>query len=170
MKKTAIVSILSLTGICAASLWAQTGNLSKSDAEFLRMAAEADMTSAHLGQDAEDRAANGQVKDFGKKLTTDHTQDYQQLSELASKTGETIPKGIDRQDDREIASLDRAKGKTFDREFLTHEVTEHEKLVRAFKQEAEHGNNPDVKAYANGALPTIEGHLHDAQNLLKSKA
>lgn len=167
--KIATVSILGLTGICAASLWAQAGNLSKSDASFLQMAAEADMTSAHLGQDAEGHAANDQVKDFGKKLTTDHTNDYQQLSELATKTGEAIPKGIDKQNDHEITSLDRVKGKTFDHAFLTHEVTEHERLVRAFRQEAEHGTNPDVKAYANKALPTIEQHLHDAQNLLKSK-
>ena len=64
--------------------------------------------------------------------------------------------------------LDRYKGKTFDHAFLTHESMEHEKLVRAFKEEAEHGTNPDIKAYANKALPTIEQHLHDVQDLLKS--
>ena len=133
----------------------------------MNMAAEADMTSAHLGQMAEDRSASNGVKDFAKKLTDDHTQDYSQLTALASKTGETIPKGINSQDNREIARLDKYKGKTFDRAFLAQERTEHEKLVQAFKREAEHGDNVDIKAYTNKTLPVIEGHLHEAQDLLK---
>ena len=144
--------------------------MKKSDASFLAMAAQADMTIAHIGQDAEDRAANDQIKDFGKTLVKDHTMDYQSLTELAAKTGDSIPKGIDRMNDRTIASVDRYKGRTFDHAFLTSESAEHEKLIQAFKQEAMYGTNPDIKAYAQKALPTIEKHLHDAQDLLKQKS
>jgi len=68
---------------------------------------------------------------------------------------------------REIAALDRSKGKAFDRAFLGHEAVAHEKLIKAFKQEGEHGDDPDIKAYANKALPVIEEHLHDVQDLRK---
>ncbi|HEX4770248.1 MAG TPA: DUF4142 domain-containing protein [Bryobacteraceae bacterium] len=169
MLKTTIISMLSVAGFAALSLTAQN-TVTANDAEFLRTAAQADMTAANLGQTAQDRAANPQVKDFGKQLATDHTKDYEQLCELAAKTGQSIPKAIDSRDDREIASLDRAKGKTFDHKFLVHETSEHEKLIHAFKQEAEHGTNPDVKAYANTALPVLESHLHHAQDLEKSKS
>jgi putative membrane protein len=133
------------------------------------MAAEADMTTAHLGQMAESRAASDGVKDFGKKLVQDHTNDYTELSQLAAKLGDSIPKGIDSVDNREIAKLDRYKGAAFDRAFLAHETVEHQRLVSAFKQEAEHGNDPAVKAYAGKVLPVIESHLHDGQDLLKAK-
>lgn len=164
-----VLSALGAMAICAVPLCAQSTNVSKRDTDFLRLAAEADMTTANLAQTAEARADSSQVKDFAKKLATDHTNDFAHLTEVAAKTGETIPRAIDKQDNREIATLDKSKGKAFDREFLSHQTAEHEKLLRAFRQEAEHGTNPDIKAYANKALPVMEAHLHDAQDLLKSK-
>ncbi|MGA8594169.1 MAG: DUF4142 domain-containing protein [Bryobacteraceae bacterium] len=165
-----VLSTLGVAAVVAIPLSVRAADVSKGDTEFLKMAAEADMTTTHIGKMAEDRAATTEIKDFGKKLAQDHTSDYQQITELAAKTGAEIPKGIDRLDDRRIASLDKLKGKAFDRTFLTQETTEHERLVNAFKQEAEHGNNPDIKDYASKALPVIQGHLHDAQDLLKPKA
>lgn len=141
-----------------------------SDPAFLAMAAQADMTTAHLGKDAQDRGATDKVKDLGKTLVKDHTSDYQNLAQVAAKAGETIPKAIDRQNDHAIATLDKYKGKTFDHAFLTRESADHERLIRVFKEEAEHGSNPAIKAYASQALPTIERHLHDVQDLLKSRA
>ena len=58
----------------------------------------------------------------------------------------------------------------FDREFVLNQTSEHEKLVKAFQNEAEHGANPDIKDYASKALPTIERHLHDVENLRKQLA
>jgi putative membrane protein len=165
-----ILSTLGAAAIAAMPLCARAADVSKTDAEFLKMAAEADMTTTHIGKMAEDRAATTEIKDYGKKLAQDHTSDYGQVAELAAKVGADVPKGIDKVDDRQIASLDKLKGKTFDRTFLTQETAEHERLIKAFQQEAEHGSNADIKDYANKALPVIQGHLHDAQDLLKTKA
>jgi putative membrane protein len=131
------------------------------------MAAEADMTLAHLGQMAENRAATEKVKDFAKAVVQDHTNDYWQLTGVAAQAGDTIPKAIHGQDERIIAALGRSKGKSFDRDFLNRQSAEHERLISAFRLEAEHGSNPTIKDYARKALPTIERHLHDAQDLLK---
>jgi putative membrane protein len=140
------------------------------DATFLAMAAQADMTSAHIGQEAEDRAVNAKVKEFAKTLAQDHTNNYQMLTALAGKLGETVPKAIDVKNDRAIASLDHYKGKTYDHILLTREAAEHEKLVSVFKTEAEHGQNADIRAYASQTLPVIERHLHEVQDLLKHNA
>jgi putative membrane protein len=138
-----------------------------SDSSFLAMAAQADMTMAHIGQMAEERGANGKVKEFAKSLVQDHTNDYRSLSDVAMKTGDSIPKAIDKKNEITISALDRYKGKAFDHAFLERQSAEHEKLITAFKHEAEHGSNPAIKDYANKSLPTIERHLHDAQDLLK---
>jgi putative membrane protein len=140
-----------------------------SDGSFVVMAAQADMMIAHLGKDAEGRGASESVKQFGKSLVQDHTTEYQELTVAAAKAQDVIPKGLDRQDIRTINALNCYSGKAFDHAFLTGQATEHERLVRAFKQEAEHGSNADLKAYANKALPVIEKHLHDAEDLLKQK-
>jgi putative membrane protein len=152
--------------LCCIPAWSN----SNSDAQFLAMAAQADMTTAHIGKMAESRAAASKVKDFANTLVQDHTSDYERLTELAAKTGDAVPKAIDRQNDYLINSLNRYKGKSFDHAFLTRQSAEHEKLINAFKREAEHGSNPAIKAYATKALPTIERHLHDAQDLLKQQS
>ena len=166
MSNKIMLSLIAGAAVCCLPAFPKTSSTTN-DAEFIKMAAEADMTTAHLGRDAQDRGATDKVKDFGKTLVLDHTTDYQSLTQLAATTGETIPKAIDNRDDRSIASLDHYKGKTFDRAFLNHESVEHEKLIQAFKTEAEHGQNSAIKAYATKALPVIERHLHDAQDLLK---
>lgn len=164
-----LLSFVCGSALCALPLTLSAASASKQDAAFMKMAAEADMMSAHLGQMAEDSASNSAVKDLGKKLVQDHTMNYRELTQLASKTAESIPTAIERRDDREITLLDRTKGKQFDRAFLTYEVADHESLVKAFRQEAEHGQDPDVKAFASQSLPTVEGHLHQAEDLVKSE-
>jgi hypothetical protein len=69
------------------------------------------MTTTHIGRMAEERATIDAVRDFSKKLVQDYTGDYNQVCELAAKTGNNVPRAIDKQDDREITALDRRKGK-----------------------------------------------------------
>jgi putative membrane protein len=134
------------------------------------MAAEADMTIAHIGQMAENRAAANKVKDFAKTVVQDHTNDYWELTGLAAQAGDRIPKALSGQNERIVATLSRTHGKAFDRAFLNRQSAEHERLISAFKEEAEHGSNPAIKDYARKTLPTIERHLHDAQDLLKQRS
>lgn len=173
--KLIATTIVGAAMVCLPAMAAHKGKQDQAvdihnDAAFLTMAAQADMTTAHIGEEAEDRAATAQVKDFAKTMVQDHKNDYTQLSELAGKLGETIPKSIDTRDVHTIMALDHYKGKTYDHMVLMREAEEHEKLVRAYKAEAQSGQDPRIKAYANQTLPVIEKHLHEAQDLLKSKA
>jgi len=162
--------LFTLFGVAVCCLAADPKTASPpSDAAFLAAAAQADMTIVHIGKMAQDRAVSSKLKDFANTLVQQHSSDYQEVSELAANAGQAIPKGIDRQNDRIIAALDRSKGKTFDHAFLVRQVTEHERLVSAFEREAKHGSNPAIKAYASKTLPAIERHMHDAQELLKQR-
>lgn len=147
---------------------AQPAKLSTGDKSFLKMAAESNMTEAHLGQMAESQASETTVKTLGKTLDQDHTQAYEALQDVATKTGQTIPNGIDVSKDPAIKRLMNLKGTAFDRDFLRHEIQDHQKTIAQFKREAEHGENPDIKAYADKTLPTLENHLRQAEDLAKS--
>jgi putative membrane protein len=166
--KLILSTLIVVVAFCLPSS-ARTAASAKSDEAFLATAAQADMTIVHMGKMAQERAETPKLKDFANTLVQDHTNDYQELTELASKAGDGIPKAIDRQNNRTIATLDHYQGKTFDHAFVENQAAEHQRLVSAFKREAEHGSNPDIKAYANKTLPTIEQHLHDVENLLKQK-
>lgn len=76
-------------------------------------------------------------------------------------------KGIDVARDKSIEQLTHLKGKFFDRDFVRHEIQDHEKAIAAFKREADKGANPQIKSYAQQTLPTLEKHLHQAGSLAK---
>lgn len=149
---------------------AQSAKLSPSDKAFLRMAAVTNMTEAHLGEMAENMAARSGIKDFGQILVKDHTKAYQELAVLGTQLGQPIPQGINARRVREIERLTGLKGKRFDSQFLRDEVQDHERAVAAFKREAEHGRDQQIKAYASQTLPIVEGHLREAERLLKHPA
>jgi putative membrane protein len=160
-----------LAGCCSFLLtvpaFAQAAKVSPRDKEFLKMAAVADMTEAHLGEMAENKAARSGIKEFGQTLAKDQTKAYQELTVLDNKLGLTTPKGINARRNRLAEQLADLKGKRFDGQFLRDEVLDHKRVLAAYKREAQHGKDPDVKAYANQELPSMEDHLREAEKLLK---
>jgi putative membrane protein len=137
------------------------------DEQFLRTMAIDDMTEAHMGEMAHDKAVKGPVKDFGQTVASDETKDYEQLTVLANKTGERIPKGIDSRKSPAIRTLAEAKGGNFDREFLGDEIAGEQKIIATLQHEATHGTNPDVKAWAGKMVATRQEELQKAQALMK---
>jgi putative membrane protein len=152
--------------LAGAFAFAQTP--SNADKRFMINAARADMTEAHEGQLAQSQGMSDQVKTFGATLDKDHAQNFQQLEILASKTGVSLPTGIDTAKIATIKQLERLKGQAFDRAFARDEVTTHKEAIAMFKREAEHGSDPDVKAFAQQTLPALEKHLSMAEDAEKS--
>ena len=140
------------------------------DQDFVNLAAQTDMTEAHLGQLAQTAGSSQAVKDLGQMLATDHTSDYTQLSSVATKAGLTVPKGTDAKHDKMIAPFEKLKGKTFDHRYTQMMVKGHQEAIAAYKKEASGGQNADIKAYAEQALPTLEKHLKAAQDAEKAKS
>jgi putative membrane protein len=141
-----------------------------SDQAFIDMAAQTDMTEAHLGQMAADQAGAQDVKDFAQMLVTDHTADYKQLTAIATKAGLTVPKGLDAKQMKMIAPFEKLHGKAFDRLFARDMVAGHEAAIAAYNKEARDGQNADVKGYASQTIPTLEKHKTAAQALGKAKS
>jgi putative membrane protein len=79
----------------------------------------------------------------------------------------TIPKGINAGKDPTIGQLAHLKGSRFDSQFARAEVAAHQRAIEAFKQEAAHGQDADVKDYASKMIPVLEKHLHLAEECAK---
>ena len=125
------------------------------------------MIEAHEGQMAQEQASRADIKEFGKTLAQDHTESYGQLTALAAKTGGSIPKGINAAHNPAIRQLVHLKGAGFDRQFARDQIAANRQAIAAFKREAAHGQDPDVKAYANKMVPVLEKHLHQAEEAAK---
>lgn len=166
------IQTIALSGACALAMLAgavnvQAADLSPADKQFIRMAATTDMTQAHEGQVAEGQASRADVKDCAKTLVQDHTQSYEQLTELAAKTGVSIPTGIDAAKNPQLKQLVRLKGNRFDQQFDKDEIADHQRVLATYKREAAHGQNPELKAYAAKMVPVLEKHLSLAEQCAK---
>lgn len=142
----------------------QAAKTAMTDQEFVNFAAQTDMTEANLGQAAQDKGDQA-VKDYGQTLRADHENDYDQLNAAAQKAGLTVPRGTDAEHHRLIVSLDKLKGAAFDRHFAHDMIIGHTHAISVYKKEAQDAQSPDIKSYAEQALPTLQKHLDDARKL-----
>ena len=127
------------------------------------------MTEAHLGQLAQEQSSSQAVKDYAQMLVTDHTQDYDKLTAVATKAGLTVPKGLDEKQMKIIDPLAKMKGVAFDRHFERTMVSGHETAIAAYNKEMRDGQNADLKAYATSDIPVLEKHKNGALELEHSK-
>ncbi|HEY2471310.1 MAG TPA: DUF4142 domain-containing protein [Terracidiphilus sp.] len=141
------------------------------DQQFVDMAAQTDMVEANLGQLAQNTAESQPVKDYGQTLTTDHTNDYQQLSTAAKQAGLNVPTAIDAAHNKAmIDPFQKLKGAAFDHKYAQEMVAGHTKALEVYKKEAADAQNDAIKSYAQAAIPVLEKHLSDAKDLEKAKA
>jgi putative membrane protein len=152
----------------AAAGSAHAASLSGVDRNFMVTAAKIDMTEANEGQLAQNVATRADVKDFAKSLVQDHTESYGHLSELASKRGVSIPRGIDSAKVPAIQQLSHLKGDRFDRRFAQEEVAANRQALAVFKREAARGKDSDVKDYATRTIPVLEKNLRLAEDCAKT--
>jgi putative membrane protein len=161
-----ILSAVCCVALCSLSAFAQK----MTDQQFVDFAAQTDMVEANLGQLAQSVAAAQGVKDYGQMLTTDHTQDYGQLSSAAQQASLTVPNAIDAAHNKAmIDPFQKLKGATFDHKYIQEMIAGHTKAIAIYKKEAADAQNAAIKTYAQTALPVLQKHLDGAKALEKSK-
>jgi putative membrane protein len=142
-----------------------TTNL-QGDANFAVNAADGGMLEAKLGQLAATNASSGDVKSLGKTMYDDHTKANDELKALAQKDNIMLPAALSDKSQSAYDDLAKKTGKDFDKAFAKQMVDDHKKVIDAFQKEANNGNNADLKAWANGKLPVLQGHLQMSEDVL----
>jgi putative membrane protein len=140
---------------------------------FLHEAAMGGMAEVELGKLAQSHAANAKVKQFGKRMVTDHGKANAELKRLAAKKGVELPKGIGSEHQAMRNQLAELHGAEFDKAYIDDMKTDHAKDIDAFKQAAESSPDKDVRAFAKKTLPTLESHarqVEQVQSTLSSAA
>jgi putative membrane protein len=139
--------------------------LTAADRQFVKKAAQGGMAEVELGQLATEKAASPEVKQFGQRMVDDHTKANDQLKQVASEEGVTIPDKLDAKDAATKARLEKLSGKAFDRAYMHDMVLDHTKDVSEFRMEAKNASDPAVKNFAKETLPTLESHLKEAKSI-----
>jgi putative membrane protein len=141
------------------------GAMSTADKDFIMKAYQGGMAEIELGNLAQQRGAAQDVKDYGKKLVDDHTKLNNELKDIASKEGITLPTDVSASQRRTIDRLSKLSGSQFDRAFLSDSTREHRMDIGEFQKEANSGQDPALKSFASSAVPTLQDHLSTAQTL-----
>ncbi len=139
--------------------------LSASDQKFMKEAAQGGAAEVELGQLALQKAESPDVKAFGQRMVDDHTKANDQLKQVASEKGVTLPTQPDAKDTAEKARLEKMSGAQFDKAYMNYMLADHKKDVADFQKEASHANDPDVKNFAQTTLPTLQSHLQQAESI-----
>lgn len=143
----------------------QTSQMSAADRHFMDKAAEGGRAEVEFGQLAEQKASSDQVKQFGKRMVDDHTKANQDLEQLASQKGITLPDKLSPADQATKARLEKLSGKQFDEAYMRDMVRDHTQDVSEFKAQSTKAKDPDVRSFAHHTLPTLQDHLKDAREL-----
>ena len=147
---------------------AKDAKVASSDRKFMEKAAQGGMAEVKLGQLATQKAGSDQVRQFGQRMVDDHSKADEQLKQVASNKGVTLPTELDKSTQKEYDKLSKLSGADFDREYMKHMVSDHKQDVGDFKAQASKAKDPDLKAFAASTLPTLEQHLTLAQSTEKA--
>jgi putative membrane protein len=149
----------------AASPTASPVALTTAERDFLANAARGGSLEVQLGNMAAQKASSNDVKQFGERMATDHSQLGQRLQQLASTLGVTLPQDLKPEQQAIASRLEKLSGKAFDREFMKEMVSDHAKDVSEFERAANQATNADIKQFASEALPTLKDHLKMAREI-----
>jgi putative membrane protein len=154
------IALLVAAGLALAALPAYSA-----DEPFYETLAQAGMAEVMAGKLAANRGTTDAVRDFGMMMMKDHGAANQKLADLAKTKGIQLPATAGEAHLAAYKSLQSQKGARFDPAYIADQVKGHEEAVQLLKTEIASGQDPDAKKLAEELLPTVEGHLKEANRL-----
>jgi putative membrane protein len=162
MKKIMIaLAAFSTFGLAAQ---AQTGTTDTATMNFIKQASVGGMKEVKTGKLAEKKASNSSVRSFGSMMVTDHTKANNQLMKLVRAKGYNVPMPS-ASETAPDAMLTNASGSTFDKDYVTMMIKDHQKTIALFQNAANNSSDPAIKAFAKQTLPVLQHHLSVIQGI-----
>ncbi|MGC2822601.1 MAG: DUF4142 domain-containing protein, partial [Candidatus Sulfotelmatobacter sp.] len=124
------VAMIGQTNSMSAS--SSNASLSSSDKKFVREAAQGGMAEVELGKLATEKASSPEVKKFGQRMVNDHSKANEQLKEVASSQGITLPSNLSAKDEMTKEHLSKLSGEQFDKAYMSDMVKDHTQDVADF--------------------------------------
>jgi len=130
-----------------------------SDSYFVDHAYTDGQNEIILNQMALQRSRNEDVRKFAQKMLEDHGKNNQELTLLVSELRIAVPDKPLPEQEKDLRKISSNEVKDFDKEFMDHMVTDHEKAVKLFEKAEKDAKNDRLKDYAKKTLPTLKEHL-----------
>ena len=136
---------------------AATAALSEKDKAFMMKAAKGGMEEVQMGDYARQHGQTNEVRNFGKRMVTEHTMANNELIQLAQGKGVTLPK--------QKPKMEKFSETNFDKQYMADMVKDHQKDLAEFQSEARNGSDPDLKKWAAKTSTMVQLHLNSAREI-----
>jgi len=145
------------------------------DEKFVEAAAKSGMADIKMGELAAQKGQSASVKQFGTRLAKDCKEAGEKLKQICDRkhAGKNISeadkqtkmKEMEAECAKKTEHLSSLSGAEFDKAFIEHTVTGHQKSIKKFEKQASEGEDPAYRSFASETLPTLREHLKIAQSL-----
>jgi putative membrane protein len=140
--------------------------LSAADRELVMQMAQGGQYEVEVGRLAARRAASGAVRSYAQTLVNHHEAVNKELALLLEAKNLPPPQRLPADMQARLKHLQPLAGTAFDREFIRLAgIEDHRANLALFQRAARDAVDADVKAWAARTLPTLRGHLQQAQAL-----
>ena len=153
---------LLVAGFTTVAVAAEKG-ISSKDKEFVKKAASGGMMEVKLGKKAQEKASSPAVKNFGNMMETEHGKANDELKAIAEKKKIAFPKELERKHKATVKKLVDAKSEDFDKAYMKEMVKDHMEDIEEFRKGKDSVKDPELKAWIEKTLPTLESHLQVAK-------
>jgi putative membrane protein len=137
----------------------------KSDGQFIREVTSDNVLEANLGQLAERKAENSEVRQFAQRMVADHNKLQSDWAAMASSNGVPYNTGFGKHHRKKLDQLQNLSGKEFDRAYMTLMIQNHKDYVDYFRKEGRAANSAAVRNLVSAGLPMLEQHWSLAQQI-----
>jgi putative membrane protein len=127
--------------------------------KFMKKAWQDGVAEIQVCQLALQRSQNPDVRQFAERMMRDHIQIDDELKQLAARKNVELPQGIGAEKKLTNEKLALLSGSEFDKQFMEHNVEDHQGDVKDFKEQVDTGTDADVKAFAVKTLAMLQTHL-----------
>lgn len=134
--------------------------------DYLTAAGQSDLFEIQEGRLAQTMGKSSQVKNFGRKMVTDHTKSTQEVVAAAMKSGlHPTPPVLRPNQQQMIAALQATSGDQFDSTYVRQQTQSHKEALQVQQDYAQGGANPNLKAAAVKIVPVVQQHLQMLQTM-----
>lgn len=137
-----------------------------STATYLPSAASGDLLEIQSGQLALQRSCDPAVRAFAQMIVNDHTRMSNEMAATARASNIPMPPPqLAPQHQAALERLASATGPMFESEFRNSQIAGHQEALALHQGYADAGEYGPLRALASSAVPVVQAHLDQAQNL-----
>jgi len=140
------------------------------DQMFIKDAISDNLLEVQLGQIAQDKATDDQVKQFGQQMVKDHTQALTQLRQIAKSANVQADDQLNPVCQAKLQEMQKLPADAFTRKYAIGQYAHHVMDVLEFTYQSQNAQQPELKQFANQTLPKLRQHEEHAQQIAMAQA